>query len=115
MAKNTIHRSISTVNSARKGRFLAWAENHPEAAWEQAVEERGEARPWKIWALRSHEGEAAAAAIKTAYLAALTEAQKVSATALAGPARLAAQARLRVARKRYTEVEAALKPQRHRR
>lgn len=112
MAKNT-HRSNPDAHVAQMRRFLVWAKNNLEEAWEQASSERDES-PWKLQALRSDEGQATAEAIKAVYLAAMVEAQaKVSATP-AGPGRKAAQAFLRVARQRYSEIESALRPRRRR-
>ncbi len=106
MAKKTaIHRSNPNANVAKRSYFLAWAEKNPEEAWKQAVEE-----PWKLAALRFDEGEAARAAIRAVHLDALRVAEaKVSATP-AGPGRKAAQAFLRMARQRYSEVEETLRP-----
>lgn len=112
MAKN-IHRSNRDANVAERGRFLAWARLHPEDGFKQAQEER-ETKPWQIQALRSREGEAAAAAIREVYLAPLVEAQAEVSVASDSPAKLAAQARFRKAQKRYAEVEAALRPRRRR-
>lgn len=112
--KTAIHRSNRDANIAEMGRFMFWAERHPKEAWEQAIEERG-ANPWMLRALRSRKGEAARAAIRAVHLDALKGAEaKVSATP-AGPGRKAAQAFLKTARKRYTEVEEALRPRPHRR
>lgn len=112
MAKTetAIHRSNRDLHVAQMGRFLFWAERNPEEAFQQAQEER-DTRPWMLRALRSSEGEAAAAAIRAIYLASLVEAQ-AEVVASKGPAKLAAQPRLRVARQRYVEVQTALSPRR---
>lgn len=110
MAGTTIHRSNRDLYASKNSNFLYWAERHSKEAWEQAIKE-----PWKLAALRRDEGEAARAAIRAFHLDALRKAEaKVSATP-AGPGRKAAQAFLKTARKRYTEVKEALRPRPHRR
>ncbi|QJU06728.1 hypothetical protein FBF30_02375 [Candidatus Saccharibacteria bacterium oral taxon 955] len=111
MAKTTIHRSNHDVNVAKRSRFLAWAKNHPELAWEQAVEE-----PWKMAALRRYEGKAAAEAIRAVHLDALRVAEaKLASYPKPSPASKAAQADLRKVRQRYAEVKEALEPRRRHR
>lgn len=110
-SKTAIHRSNPGTGIAKRGRFLAWAEKNPETAWRQAVEE-----PWKLAALRFDEGEAARAAIRTAYLDALMAAEaKLASFPKPSPASKAAQADLRKARQRYVEVKEALEPRRRHR
>lgn len=115
MAKTTIHCSNSNVNAAQMSRFLFWAKNHPEEAFQQAQEER-ETRPWMLRALRSDEGKAVAEAIKVFYLDALREAEaKLASTQEVSPAHRAAQLAVRAARQRYSEVEKTLRPRPRRR
>lgn len=109
MAKN-IHRSNRNANSSQMASFVVWAKVNPEEAWKQAVEEK-ETKPWKMAALRSREGEAAAAAIRATYLIPLIEAQaKLASFPKPSPASKAAQADLREARQRYSQIETALRP-----
>ena len=108
--KTAIHRSNRDANVAAMGRFLAWAKNHPEEAFQQAQEERG-TNPWKLRALRSRPESEASKRIKEVHLASLVEAQ-AEVAASKGPAKLAAQSRLRVARQRYSEIESELRPRR---
>ncbi len=112
MAKTTIHRSNRDLHVAQMGRFLFWAKDNLEEAWKEASSERDES-PWKLQALRSDEGKAVAAAIKTAYLDALMAAEaKLASFPKPSPASKAARADLRKARQRYVEVQAALSPRR---
>lgn len=114
MAKN-IHRSNRNANVAAMGRFLAWAKNHPKAAWEQAVEER-ETKPWQMQALRSREGEKVRELIRSIFLEDLMKAEaKLASFPKPSPASKAAQADLRKARQRYVEVKEALEPRRRHR
>lgn len=114
MAKN-IHRSNRDAHAAQRRGFLVWAKDHPEMAWKQAIGEK-EARPWKLAALQSREGEAVAAAIREAYLTPLIEVQaKLVSYPEPSPASQAAQADLRKARQRYAEVEKTLRPRPRRR
>lgn len=116
MAKKTaIHRSNPNANVAKRSYFLAWAEKNPEKAWKQAIDGK-ETSPWMVRALQSREGQAAAAAIKTAYLDALMAAEaKLASFPKPSPASKAAQADLRKARQRYVEVKEALEPRRRHR
>lgn len=114
MAKN-IHRSNRNANSSQMASFVVWAKVNPEEAWKQAVEEK-ETKPWKMAALRSREGEAAAAAIRATYLIPLIEAQaKLASFPKPSPAKVVARNELEEARKRYSEVEKTLRPRPRRR
>lgn len=113
MAKN-IHRSNHNAHAAEMGRFLVWAKNNPKEAWRQAQEER-KVNPWKLRALRSRPESEASKRIKEVHLVSLVEAQ-AEVAASKGPAKLAAQSRLRVARQCYSQIETELspRPRRHR-
>lgn len=112
MAKTTVHRSNRNLHTSKKSNFLYWAGRNPKEAWEQAQEQQ-ETKPWQMQALRSDEGKAVAAAIKTAYLDALMAAEaKLASFPKPSPASKAARADLRKARQRYVEVQAALSPRR---
>ena len=112
MAKKTaIHRSNPNANVAKRSYFLAWAEKNPEEAWKQAAEE-----PWKLAALRRDEGEAARAAIRAVHLDALKNAEaKLASFPKPNPAKVLARNELEEARKRYSEIETALRSRPRRR
>jgi hypothetical protein len=108
MAGTTIHRSNRNLYASKNSNFLYWAERHPEEAWKQAVDE-----PWKLAALRRDEGEAARAAIRAVHLDALKNAEaKLASFLKPNPAKVLARNELEEARKRYSEVETALRRRR---
>ena len=119
--KTAIHRSNRDANVAAMGRFLAWAENHPKEAWEQAVEEE-KSKPWMLRALRSRGGEKVRELIRSILLEDLMKAEAEKAKAekpLSSegyplPTLRTAQLALKSARDRYSEVEKRLRPRSHR-
>lgn len=110
MAKKTaIHRSNPNAHAAEMGRFLVWAKDHPKEAWEQAVEER-ESKPWMLRALRSREGEKVRELIRSIFLEDLMKAEaKLASFPKPNPAKVLARNELEEARKRYSEIETALR------
>ena len=120
--KSAFHCDHRNANVAQMRRFLVWAKNHPEEAFQQAQEER-EVNPWKLRALRSDEGEKVRELIRSIFLESLmrAEAEKAKAEKTLSsegyplPTLRTAQLALKSARDRYSEVEKALRPRPRRR